>query len=303
LARHRSPSGDRPRSNNAHVAPESQQSNRARGAHRIPSPGPAARGRIVVAAVAFGATAAATQGLQQPQSAQASGLQELGFDNTAFNSASFDTAGYTGMGGNAPAAGVLPLPEVMPAGQNSADRDLSGLAKGQRIAEGRATEAKAAAERAAAEQAAAKAKADQEAKAREAAEKLKSSGGAVLPAVGELTSGFGARWGTNHKGIDIANSIGTPIHATMAGEVIDSGPASGFGMWVRLQHADGTISVYGHINESMVSVGQQVAAGEQIATIGNRGQTTGPHLHFEIWLNGEEKIDPLSWLRAKGVNI
>lgn len=285
------------------MAPEPLQGGRARGAHRIPSPGPALRGRVVVAAVAFGATAAATQGLQQPQSAQASGLQELGIDNAAFDSAGLDGAGaYTGMGGNAPAPGVLPLPEVLPAAQNL-DSDLSGLAKGQRIADDRAAAAKAAADRAAAEQAAAKAKADQEAKAKEAASQLRSAGRVVLPAVGTLTSGFGARWGSTHKGIDIANSIGTPILATMAGEVIDSGPASGFGMWVRLKHADGTISVYGHINESLVSVGQQVAAGEQIATMGNRGQATGPHLHFEIWLHGEEKIDPLSWLRSNGVNI
>ncbi|GAA1211271.1 M23 family metallopeptidase [Prauserella alba] len=129
-----------------------------------------------------------------------------------------------------------------------------------------------------------------------------STGGAAKPAEGELTSGYGARWGTVHYGIDIANSIGTPIHSTLPGEVIDAGPASGFGMWVRVQHSDGLISVYGHIDEATVSVGQQVAAGEQIATMGNRGQSTGPHLHFEIHENGN-KIDPLPWLRSRGVDI
>ncbi|MDQ3789056.1 MAG: M23 family metallopeptidase, partial [Actinomycetota bacterium] len=122
------------------------------------------------------------------------------------------------------------------------------------------------------------------------------------PAVGTLTSTYGARWGTIHYGIDIANSIGTPIFSAMAGEVIDSGPASGFGLWVRVGHDNGLITVYGHINESLVSVGQRVAAGEQIATMGNRGQSTGPHLHFEVH-DGGNKIDPLPWLRSHGVNI
>ncbi|MBB3051566.1 murein DD-endopeptidase MepM/ murein hydrolase activator NlpD [Prauserella isguenensis] len=127
-------------------------------------------------------------------------------------------------------------------------------------------------------------------------------GGAAKPAEGELTSTYGARWGTVHYGIDIANSIGTPIHSTLPGEVIDAGTASGFGMWVRVQHSDGLVSVYGHIDQATVSVGQQVGAGEQIATMGNRGQSTGPHLHFEIHENGN-KIDPLPWLRSRGVDI
>jgi murein DD-endopeptidase MepM/ murein hydrolase activator NlpD len=129
-----------------------------------------------------------------------------------------------------------------------------------------------------------------------------ASGAVVLPAQGRLTSTYGARGGSIHFGIDIANSIGTPILSAMAGEVIDSGPASGFGLWVRVQHGDGLITVYGHINESLVNVGQQVGAGEQIATLGNRGQSTGPHLHFEVHQNGN-KIDPLPWLRSHGVNI
>jgi murein DD-endopeptidase MepM/ murein hydrolase activator NlpD len=128
------------------------------------------------------------------------------------------------------------------------------------------------------------------------------TGGVALPAQGRLTSTYGARGGSIHYGIDIANSIGTPIHSAMAGEVIDSGPASGFGLWVRVQHAGGVITVYGHINESLVNVGQQVAAGEQIATVGNRGQSTGPHLHFEVHQDGS-KIDPLPWLRSRGINL
>lgn len=126
--------------------------------------------------------------------------------------------------------------------------------------------------------------------------------GVVKPAEGTFTSGYGARWGTTHYGVDIANSIGTPIHSLMSGTVISSGPASGFGLWVRVQHDNGLISVYGHINESLVTVGQRVEAGQQIATIGNRGQSTGPHLHLEIHENGV-KIDPLPWLQAHGITL
>jgi murein DD-endopeptidase MepM/ murein hydrolase activator NlpD len=129
-----------------------------------------------------------------------------------------------------------------------------------------------------------------------------ASGPVVRPAQGRLTSTYGPRNGTIHYGIDIANSIGVPILSAMAGEVIDSGPASGFGLWVRVRHDNGLITVYGHINESLVSVGQRVAAGEQIATLGNRGRSTGPHLHFEVIEDGN-KIDPLAWLRSNGVDI
>lgn len=127
-------------------------------------------------------------------------------------------------------------------------------------------------------------------------------GAVVKPAQGTLTSTYGARWGTVHYGIDIANSIGTPILAAMSGVVISSGPASGFGLWVRLQHDNGLITVYGHINESLVTLGQRVTAGQQIATLGNRGESTGPHLHFEVHQDGN-KIDPLPWLRSHGVAI
>lgn len=124
----------------------------------------------------------------------------------------------------------------------------------------------------------------------------------VKPAEGRLTSGFGPRWGKNHNGIDIANKIGTPIHAVTDGEVINAGAAQGFGQWVRVRHTDGTISVYGHVDTYAVKVGQRVRAGEQIATMGNKGRSTGPHLHLEIIEDGK-KIDPLPWLRERGVDI
>ena len=125
----------------------------------------------------------------------------------------------------------------------------------------------------------------------------------VRPAQGTFTSGFGARWGTSHNGVDIANAIGTPIVAVMDGTVIEAGPASGFGLWVRVQHEDGTITVYGHMNTIDVPQGAKVKAGQQIATIGNRGQSTGPHLHFEVWVDGGQKINPVGWLAARGVQL
>ncbi|WP_018331004.1 M23 family metallopeptidase [Actinomycetospora chiangmaiensis] len=125
----------------------------------------------------------------------------------------------------------------------------------------------------------------------------------VKPAEGRFTSGFGARWGTSHRGIDIANAIGTPIVSVANGTVVESGPASGFGMWVRVQLEDGTINVYGHVNRSFVTEGQQVKAGEEIAEIGNRGQSTGPHLHFEVWTPDGAKINPLPWLAERGISL
>ncbi|QBJ97468.1 M23 family metallopeptidase [Rhodococcus sp. ABRD24] len=126
---------------------------------------------------------------------------------------------------------------------------------------------------------------------------------AVKPVSGQLTSDFGPRWGSHHGGLDIAAPIGTPVYAAADGVVVDAGPASGFGLWVRVKHDDGTTTVYGHINDYRVSTGQRVSAGQQIATVGNRGQSTGPHLHFEVWNAGGAKVDPSAWLEERGVSV
>nr|WP_232321024.1 M23 family metallopeptidase [Mycobacterium shimoidei] len=125
----------------------------------------------------------------------------------------------------------------------------------------------------------------------------------VMPTKGIFTSNFGYRWGVLHAGIDIANSIGTPILAVSDGVVIDAGPTAGYGMWVKLRHADGTVTLYGHVNTTTVSVGQRVMAGDQIATMGNRGNSTGPHLHFEVLLNGTSRVDPVPWLAKRGLSV
>jgi murein DD-endopeptidase MepM/ murein hydrolase activator NlpD len=126
-------------------------------------------------------------------------------------------------------------------------------------------------------------------------------GRAMQLVTGRVTSGFGLRGGAKHQGLDIAAPIGTPIRVPLAGTVISSGPASGFGLWVRVRHADGTITTYGHINRSLVKVGQKVAAGQQIAEVGNRGESTGPHLHIEVVTPGGKKINPRPWLDQHGI--
>lgn len=131
---------------------------------------------------------------------------------------------------------------------------------------------------------------------------LPGIGGFVMPARGVFTSGFGSRWGTFHNGIDIAGPIGTPIYAVANGTVIDAGPAEGFGLWVRIRHDDGSITVYGHMYDFFVSRGERVPAGMQIARMGNRGDSTGPHLHFEVIVGGQH-VDPRQWLAAHGLNF
>ncbi|MGZ4544348.1 MAG: M23 family metallopeptidase [Blastococcus sp.] len=129
---------------------------------------------------------------------------------------------------------------------------------------------------------------------------------AVLPVKGaRLTSTFGMRWGTLHAGIDLAAPLGTPECAAMDGVVLKAGPASGFGLAVYIQHANGDVTVYGHMEKILVTDGQVVRAGDTIALLGAEGEATGPHLHFEVHVGGimGQKIDPLPWLRERGVSI
>ncbi|QGU03336.1 Murein hydrolase activator NlpD precursor [Corynebacterium comes] len=121
------------------------------------------------------------------------------------------------------------------------------------------------------------------------------------PAAGTFTSGFGPRWGTMHNGIDIANAIGTPIHSVMSGTVINSGPASGYGQWIRVKHDDGSMAVYGHMSSLHVGVGERVSAGQQIAGMGSEGFSTGSHLHFEIHPSGNGAVDPVPWFANHGI--
>ena len=271
LASHRSPGGQAP----SPVLKDALEGAvvRVRGAHRIAPPSSALRGRVVVAAVAAGAFAAAAAGQTFKTLATDSDAAVTPLANSQDASASFTTGG----------AGTGGAPELLPTGHAvDASAEAAKLADSASVTDARE-----------------KREADAVRKAAEEANRPKT----CLPAHGTFTSGFGARWGTSHLGIDIANSIGTPIYAASDGVVIEAGPASGFGLWVRVQLSDGTIQVYGHMNSFSVKEGQKVKCGQQIAEIGNRGQSTGPHLHFEVWLNGTRKIDPRPWLAARGVSI
>jgi murein DD-endopeptidase MepM/ murein hydrolase activator NlpD len=121
--------------------------------------------------------------------------------------------------------------------------------------------------------------------------------GYAWPAQGALTSGYGYRWGRLHAGIDIAAPVGTPVLAAASGEVIEAGwNSGGYGNLVKLQHLDGSITLYGHNDRILVTVGQKVNKGEQIAEMGSTGYSTGSHLHFEIHPTGQEAVDPIAYL-------
>ncbi|MGY1729834.1 M23 family metallopeptidase [Geodermatophilus sp. SYSU D01062] len=132
-----------------------------------------------------------------------------------------------------------------------------------------------------------------------------TAGGGIAPTTGRVTSCYGPRWGTMHQGVDIAAPIGTPVFAPEGGVVLQAGPASGFGQAVYVQHDDGSITLYGHVNRFFVSAGQVVSAGQQIAEVGNKGQSTGPHLHFEVHEGGlyASRVNPMPWLQAHGISL
>jgi murein DD-endopeptidase MepM/ murein hydrolase activator NlpD len=121
--------------------------------------------------------------------------------------------------------------------------------------------------------------------------------GYMWPAKGKLSSGFGRRWGKMHKGIDIAAPIGTPVYAAASGEVVSAGwNPGGYGNLVKLKHSDGSITFYAHNSKVIVSSGQDIKQGQQIAEMGSTGFSTGPHLHFEIHPSGKGAVNPMALL-------
>ena len=111
--------------------------------------------------------------------------------------------------------------------------------------------------------------------------------GLIKPLSGVITSRYGPRWGSTHKGLDIANSTGTTIAAAASGTVTFSGwDKHGLGYAVKINHGNGVETVYGHCSKLYVKVGQTVTQGEAICAVGSTGNSTGPHLHLEIRLNG-----------------
>ena len=122
-----------------------------------------------------------------------------------------------------------------------------------------------------------------------------SAAGFIWPVHGVLTSGYGWRWGRMHEGIDLAVSMGTPVVAAATGTVIVAGWLGGYGNLVVVDHGNGFATAYGHNTSVTVGVGQSVAQGQLIAYSGNTGHSTGPHVHFEVRINGSP-VDPLGYL-------
>jgi murein DD-endopeptidase MepM/ murein hydrolase activator NlpD len=117
----------------------------------------------------------------------------------------------------------------------------------------------------------------------------------IWPVSGPITSPFGMRWGTLHPGIDIGVPTGTPVHAAAAGTVVWCGWMSGYGNFVVIDHGGGYATAYGHNSRVVVSCGEHVAQGQVIAYSGCTGFCTGPHVHFEVRVNGTP-VDPLAYL-------
>jgi murein DD-endopeptidase MepM/ murein hydrolase activator NlpD len=117
----------------------------------------------------------------------------------------------------------------------------------------------------------------------------------VWPVSGPVTSPFGWRWGRMHEGIDIGAGSGTPIHAAGSGTVIYAGWMGGYGNLVIIDHGNGLATAYGHQSAIAVSGGQSVSQGETIGYVGCTGHCFGPHLHFEVRVNGSP-VDPLGYL-------
>jgi murein DD-endopeptidase MepM/ murein hydrolase activator NlpD len=122
-----------------------------------------------------------------------------------------------------------------------------------------------------------------------------SASGFIWPVNGPVVSGFGMRWGRLHTGIDIAVPYGTPIHAAAAGRVIYSGWMDGYGNLVFVDHGGGISTGYAHQSSIAVANGQTVSQGQVIGYVGCTGHCFGPHLHFEVRVNGSP-VDPLGYL-------
>jgi murein DD-endopeptidase MepM/ murein hydrolase activator NlpD len=124
----------------------------------------------------------------------------------------------------------------------------------------------------------------------------------VRPAVGPLSSLYGARWGTVHRGLDIAAAYGSTVVAASAGKVIFSGWNGGYGKLVIIEHPGGITTRYGHNSVLLVEVGEHVEAGTPISQVGSTGYSTGAHCHFEV-RQGTEAINPLPFMEKRNVDM
>ncbi|OEV04630.1 M23 family metallopeptidase [Streptomyces oceani] len=181
-----------------------------------------------------------------------------------------------------------------------------------------AAESKKKAEAEARKRAAERAEARAEARAQErveeraarSAEPRSAVGGYVAPiAGGSVSTEYGSAGGSwssgQHTGADFSASSGTAVQSVTDGEVVEAGWSGSYGYRVVIQHEDGMYTQYAHLSSLQVSAGQQVGAGQQIALSGSTGNSSGPHLHFEVRSGAEygSDVDPLAYLRQHGVNV
>jgi murein DD-endopeptidase MepM/ murein hydrolase activator NlpD len=123
-----------------------------------------------------------------------------------------------------------------------------------------------------------------------------SSSGIAWPLRGPINSAYGSRWGSFHSGLDIGGRTGSPYFAAAAGKVIEAGWSGGYGYMILIDHGNGVKTRYAHSSKLLVSAGQQVSQGQNIGLVGSTGHSTGPHLHFEVIINGST-VNPRTYLR------
>lgn len=121
------------------------------------------------------------------------------------------------------------------------------------------------------------------------------TGSFIKPAQGKLTSGYGGRWGRMHNGIDIGAPVGTQIKAADTGVVIFAGYKGSYGNLIKIDHKNGYVTYYAHCSSLAVTEGESVVQGQLIGYVGNTGNSTGPHCHFEIQQNGTP-LNPLNFI-------
>ena len=129
----------------------------------------------------------------------------------------------------------------------------------------------------------------------------------IMPTQGWLSSAFSAmrahpilHISRPHEGIDVSAPMGSPIEAPAAGVVSDAGWETGYGNTITINHGFGIVTKFAHASKLLVKTGQQVARGQRIALVGNSGLATGPHLHYEVRVNGRA-VDPLKYVLPEGV--
>ncbi|MGW6980651.1 M23 family metallopeptidase [Streptomyces sp. NPDC054932] len=204
------------------------------------------------------------------------------------------------LGGPGEAAPAEPAPEVAPEAAPEADAKPAAEAAPKPVAKSSPNKAR--------KQAAQAAPAQQEAAA-EAPAAPQSAGGFVAPVGGGISTQYkvaGSMWSSGyHTGVDFIASMGTTVKAVGEGTVVSAGWSGSYGNEVVIRHADGKYSQYAHLSQLSVSSGQSVTAGQTIGLSGSTGNSTGPHLHFEIRTSPSygSDMDPIAYLRSKGASL